>query len=147
MRVAASKDSDVRGSWAGAQLSGEVHETSGEVRGATISGAVDVAAPRAVGRASRTTMLPWCRCAWPGTSPGRSPATGTWCGSPAVCGLGVVLDGSLPRMPVRMYLAPPAAFTGKGAAIGDGVRPTSMVRLRLAPGRVGVGQKESGEPG
>jgi len=66
MRVAASKDSDVRGSWAGAQLSGEVHETSGEVRGATISGAVDVAAPRAVGRASRTTMLPSVpvRLAW-----------------------------------------------------------------------------------
>jgi len=56
--------------------------------------------------------------------------------------LGVVLDGSLPRMPR------PQPSPGRGrAAIGDGVRPTSLVRLRLAPGRVGVGQKESGEPG
>ena len=47
---------------------------------------------------------------------------------PATRGLRKNLGGPSSRMPVRMYLAPPAAFTGPlGALNGDVARLTSLV--------------------
>src|ERR1035437_7173180 len=57
-----------------------------------------------------TPEMARCRCAWPGTSPGRPPATGTSADRPR--------DPRSPKEPCAgpVPVCPPAAFTGLGAS-------------------------------